>query len=103
MAIVAGLNTSSISRLKFTQSAAKQAVKTLKSLENRLSALGSYKDYRNMLKNFDPPLIPYIGVYIQDLTFIEDGNPDEIDDYINFHKRVLIYRGKYLIQTNNSH
>lgn len=32
----------------------------------------------------------YRGVYLQDLTFIEDGNPDQIGDLINFSKRILV-------------
>jgi hypothetical protein len=31
------------------------------------------------------------GVYLTDLTFIEDGNPDYINELINFSKRSLIY------------
>ena len=33
----------------------------------------------------------FSGVYLQDLTFIEDGNPDYVDgDLINFYKRSLV-------------
>ena len=31
-----------------------------------------------------------MGVHLQDLTFIEQGNPDRIDDFINWEKRVLV-------------
>ena len=31
------------------------------------------------------------GVYLADLTFIDDGNPDRIDGLINFSKRRLDY------------
>ena len=32
------------------------------------------------------------GVYLTDLTFIEDGNPDEVDNLINCYKRGLVFR-----------
>ena len=31
------------------------------------------------------------GTYLTDLTFIEDGNPDNIDGQINFKKREMIH------------
>jgi hypothetical protein len=31
------------------------------------------------------------GIYLTDLTFIEDGNPDYISSLINFKKRELVY------------
>ena len=33
-----------------------------------------------------------MGVYLTDLTFINDGNPNRIDGLINFRKRELVYR-----------
>ena len=52
----------------------------------------SYKTYREALHSCDGPTIPYIGTFLTDLTFIEDGNPSEIDGDINFEKRSLLYR-----------
>lgn len=39
-------------------------------------------------------MVPYLGVYLTDLTFIEDGNSDMLpapqNNYINFDKRKKI-------------
>ena len=38
-----------------------------------------------------PPVVPYVGLYLSDLTFIDEGNPNEINGLINFSKRMLLY------------
>jgi hypothetical protein len=38
------------------------------------------------------PLPSLSGVYLKDLTFIEDGNPDTLAGLINFSKRMLLYK-----------
>jgi son of sevenless-like protein len=45
--------------------------------------------YREMLRNANPPCIPFFGVFLTDLTFIEDGIPSIIKktNLINFSKR----------------
>jgi len=91
MAVVAGLNTASVARLKFTRSATKLQMKVLESLEVQLNATGSYHNLRELIRNKQPPIIPYIGVYLGDLIFIDEGNPDELDGLINFHKQRLTY------------
>ena len=51
---------------------------------------GNYKDYRRTLRTCDPPAVPYLGIYLTDLTFIEEGNSDMDGNLINFDKRYKI-------------
>eukprot|EP01094_Clydonella_sp_ATCC50884_P023673 TRINITY_DN5739_c0_g1_i2.p1 TRINITY_DN5739_c0_g1~~TRINITY_DN5739_c0_g1_i2.p1 ORF type:complete len:981 (-),score=236.14 TRINITY_DN5739_c0_g1_i2:206-2971(-) len=93
MAFVSGFSHSAISRLKHTKALLpKTLVKQMAELDRVMSAESSFKAFRQELKNATPPAVPYIGVYLKDLTFIEDGNPDTTDGLINFAKRGLIYR-----------
>eukprot|EP00731_Ephydatia_muelleri_P012206 Em0006g1100a len=49
----------------------------------------NYKRYRDRLST---PALPYIGVFLKDLTFICDGNPDYLrGGLINVHKRRQVY------------
>ena len=40
--------------------------------------VGNYKPYRRFLKHQTAPCVPFIGVFVSDLTFLDDGNPNEI-------------------------
>ena len=54
----------------------------------------NYKRYRDRLSTIPTPAVPYIGVFLKDLTFICDGNPDYLrGGLINIHKRrqVCVY------------
>jgi hypothetical protein len=53
---------------------------------------GGVGDRRDVLSQSAPPCIPYLGVHLSDLTFIEDGNPDAIRGLINFTKRRFLFR-----------
>ena len=33
----------------------------------------------------------FLGVFLTDLTFIEEGNPDKLGGLINFKKRLYVY------------
>ncbi|KAJ5068117.1 ras guanine nucleotide exchange factor i-related [Anaeramoeba ignava] len=89
--VLAGLNNAAVYRLKHSWSSIKlNYQQTLESLKNQMDSSGAYKTYRELLKNVNPPCIPYLGIYLTDLTFIEDGVPDFIGNLINYTKRSQI-------------
>jgi len=93
MGILAGLGTSAIHRLKHTWEALDQSVRQdFEELRDLMKTERSYGDYRQELQQAPPPKIPYMGVYMSDLVFLEDGNEDVLDDQINFHKRSLMWK-----------
>ena len=62
------------------------------SLRAVYSPTGNYQSYRELLKSSLGVGTPYIGLYLRDLTFTEDGNPDTVEDLINFKKKILLSR-----------
>ncbi|KNC48161.1 uncharacterized protein AMSG_04390 [Thecamonas trahens ATCC 50062] len=94
LAIIASLSATPIHRLKQTWAlveATKRNVRIRANLEALISNEGNYKAYRKMLNKVDPPAVPYLGMWLTDLTFLEDGNPDTTDEgLINFAKYDLI-------------
>ncbi|KAJ3442232.1 ras guanine nucleotide exchange factor i-related [Anaeramoeba flamelloides] len=92
IAVLSGLKSSAVYRLKFTfQDLPTKQTETKNRLDSEMSSEQSYKKYRGILHAANPPCIPYLGVYLTDLTFIEDGNPNKINGLINFSKRQLVY------------
>ncbi|KAL6041549.1 Son of sevenless 1 [Balamuthia mandrillaris] len=90
MEIISGLTNSSIYRLKTTWAALPTRTHELfESLHELMSRERNYQNFRAHLHTVDPPCIPYLGVYLTDLTFIEDGNQDLIpgSSLVNFVKR----------------
>ena len=87
--IISGLHTSSVYRLKQTWGAiGSKHTKMLEDCQHIMNRDQNYKNFRSYLHSVDPPVIPYLGVYLTDLTFIEDGNKDYLSGrLINFVKR----------------
>jgi len=92
MAIVSSFSSAAVARLKWTRAKlAKRPKQILEDLETLMSPKGSFRNYRLALDNSALPAMPYLGVCIQDLTFIHEGNPDKVESRINFQKRELVY------------
>eukprot|EP00003_Mantamonas_plastica_P005601 TRINITY_DN1451_c0_g1_i2.p1 TRINITY_DN1451_c0_g1~~TRINITY_DN1451_c0_g1_i2.p1 ORF type:complete len:935 (+),score=355.13 TRINITY_DN1451_c0_g1_i2:355-2805(+) len=93
-AINAGLNHMAIHRLNQTKKELKKRDEgTLDLMNQIMNPEGSYKGLRAVIKDAianGEPVVPYMGVFCTDLTFIEDGNSDEKDGLINFKKRMMI-------------
>eukprot|EP00005_Dracoamoeba_jomungandri_P011401 CAMPEP_0174275426 /NCGR_PEP_ID=MMETSP0439-20130205/59818_1 /TAXON_ID=0 /ORGANISM="Stereomyxa ramosa, Strain Chinc5" /LENGTH=743 /DNA_ID=CAMNT_0015367527 /DNA_START=239 /DNA_END=2470 /DNA_ORIENTATION=- len=92
LAIISALNNAAIHRLKFTMMEIPSKIRT--EYEKMCNIMQHNKNndvYRDLLHSVAPPVLPYLGMYLTDLTFVEDGNADKIGNLINFKKRELIY------------
>ncbi|XP_014212900.1 ras-specific guanine nucleotide-releasing factor 2-like isoform X2 [Copidosoma floridanum] len=90
--ICAAFTNSSVYRLKKTW---EKVSKTTKQMIERLQIIVSsehrFKNLRDALHRCDPPCIPYLGIYLTDLSFIEEGTPNFTDDgLLNFSKMRMI-------------
>jgi len=66
-----------------------------------MAGQGSYKAYRTTIAQMEPPCVPYLGIYLTDLTFIEEGNKNYLQDrkeFLNFNKRRWVSEIIKLIQ-----
>lgn len=98
MAILGGLNEGPVYRLKFTKAELPPKFQqTMTELQNVMSADGSYNAYRLELASATPPCIPYIGVYLRDLTYFDEG-AGGADGMINFKSKKNVYSVIQIIQ-----
>lgn len=99
MAIVCSLNQSTILRLKRTWELVSSKTKVI--LENLKSVVDHDRNYavlRQRLQSQVPPCVPFVGLYLTDLTFVDAGNQttrqlpgvglEESRSVINFDKHM---------------
>ncbi|KAI1133031.1 ras guanine nucleotide exchange factor domain-containing protein [Nemania abortiva] len=88
--IISALTTAPIARLKRTWDQVPARTNTvLESMRRLMASTKNFGEYREALHAANPPCIPFFGVYLTDLTFIEDGIPSIMKktNMINFAKR----------------
>lgn len=91
MEIYAGLTSSPVYNLKRTWALVPPKWKNIFSeLETLLSRAGNFKNLRQRMKSAACPCIPYIGLFLSDLTFVDVGNRSEVNGMINFSKRMML-------------
>ncbi|XP_029466936.1 rap guanine nucleotide exchange factor 1 isoform X2 [Rhinatrema bivittatum] len=83
LAILSALDSAPIRRLEWQ----KQTSEGLAEYCTLIDSSSSFRAYRAALAEVEPPCIPYLGLILQDLTFVHLGNPDHIDGKVNFSKR----------------
>ncbi|KAL8711642.1 MAG: hypothetical protein Q9220_004052 [cf. Caloplaca sp. 1 TL-2023] len=75
MAIICSLNSSTILRLKRTWDHLSSKTKTkLDTLKDVVNVGRNHATLRQRLQNTIPPCIPFVGIYLTDLTFVDVGN-----------------------------
>ncbi|KAF4016775.1 hypothetical protein G4228_008291 [Cervus hanglu yarkandensis] len=83
LAILSALDSAPIRRLEWQ----KQTSEGLAEYCTLIDSSSSFRAYRAALSEVEPPCIPYLGLILQDLTFVHLGNPDHVDGKVNFSKR----------------
>jgi son of sevenless len=85
--VISSLNLASVHRLKLTWATIPQKDKALADeLAQYVSNDSNFKYIREQVAIAIPPLIPYLGLFLTDLTFIDEGNQDFVNNKINFVK-----------------
>ncbi|KAH8696682.1 putative cell division control protein Cdc25 [Talaromyces proteolyticus] len=87
--IISALGTAPIHRLGRTWAQVSgRTSAVLEQMRRLMASTKNFGEYRETLHAANPPCIPFFGVYLTDLTFIEDGIPSHTpSDLINFNKR----------------
>ena len=88
--IISALGSAPIHRLNRTWAQVNaRTTQTLESMRKLMGSTKNFLEYREALHKANPPCIPFFGIYLTDLTFIEDGIPSVIKktQLINFAKR----------------
>ena len=96
MAMILALNSAAVSRCKTSWEMVKLSKKReLDEVEQIMNMDGNYKAYREIyiqkLKT-DDVFIPFLGLFLKDLVFLNDGNPKRTHEMINFSKLTMFCR-----------
>jgi len=90
--ICAAFTNSAVFRLKKTWDKIPKTTKaTIDQLQNLVSTDSRFRNMRDAINRCDPPSIPYVGMYLTDLSFIEEGTPNySPEGLLNFSKMRMV-------------
>ena len=78
--IIAGLSSVAVHRLQKTRSKLlNSARQDFERLERLVARKMNYRTYRRIMSSSSPPYLPFLGVVLADLTFLEEGNDDMVE------------------------
>uniref|UniRef100_A0AC34Q2Q3 Uncharacterized protein n=1 Tax=Panagrolaimus sp. JU765 TaxID=591449 RepID=A0AC34Q2Q3_9BILA len=90
LAILSALDSGPMRRLDWSKSLREQLEEHTDIIDSKMS----FKNYRAVLADTQPPCLPYIGLILQDLTFVDAGNPDNLAPSMCNNKTNLLNYGK---------
>nr|XP_021202923.1 ras-specific guanine nucleotide-releasing factor 2 isoform X1 [Bombyx mori] len=90
--VCAALSNTSVYRLKKTwDKVSKTSRHTIERMQTIISSECRFRILRDALHRCDPPCIPYLGMYLSDLSFIDEGTSNYTPDgLLNFSKMRMI-------------
>lgn len=78
-AVLGALNSSPIHRLKCAWARVPdKQLNLFESFKAIFVNTRNFRNFRTQFRNVSPPAIPYFGLFLQDLVFIDDGNASSI-------------------------
>ncbi|XP_075879211.1 rap guanine nucleotide exchange factor 1 isoform X1 [Nelusetta ayraudi] len=87
LSILSALDSAPLRRLDWQRNTAE----ILEEFSSLIDSSSSFRAYRAALAEVEPPCIPYLGLILQDLTFVHLGNPDSLvtpqGSKVNFSKQ----------------
>ncbi|XP_056275056.1 rap guanine nucleotide exchange factor 1-like [Pseudoliparis swirei] len=84
LSILSALGSAPLQRLDWQRNTSE----ALEEFSSLIDSSSSFRAYRAALAEVEPPCIPYLGLILQDLTFVHLGNPDTLmGSKVNFSKR----------------
>ena len=88
--IYSALNMTCIQKLTtLWESVNSKHITTIREIERLIDSRSNFKNYRSLIKKIQLPYVPFEGLLLQDITFIEE-NPDTLDSMINFEKMEML-------------
>ncbi|KNE63944.1 hypothetical protein AMAG_19095 [Allomyces macrogynus ATCC 38327] len=85
--LISGLSMRPVERLKKTWKAIPpEAQARYDDLLKICDPSRNMKNYRDRLAAAKPPIVPFLPMYLKDLTFLNDGNPAKVRGLVNFDK-----------------
>eukprot|EP01103_Thecamoeba_quadrilineata_P020459 TRINITY_DN878_c0_g1_i1.p1 TRINITY_DN878_c0_g1~~TRINITY_DN878_c0_g1_i1.p1 ORF type:complete len:566 (-),score=122.75 TRINITY_DN878_c0_g1_i1:70-1767(-) len=93
MEIYSSLSLTPVSRLRQTWAGlSEKHRKIFAELEDLVNPSNNYSKYRQIIKTVQPPVLPFQGVYLTDLTFIEENTNRLTNGLVNFDKMQMLGR-----------
>ncbi len=95
MSLISAFAQASINRLKFTlekiSDAHKERLKELQSLMNPEKSFVQYRQAYNQCMSTAAQCVPYLGVYLTDLVFVEEATLSRVGPRINIQKHTAVF------------
>jgi len=85
MEVISGVTATSTYRLKKTWALVDRNTLTIfEELNTLLSRDNNFANFRKALHKVQPPALPYLGVYLTDMIFVDQGNSDTLPGTVIF-------------------